>query len=245
MDIVIIFYDPPKEEDKDGLTLFSHLKKILIKESLSKKEWDDFLRKRYGWAKFVDNHPKMRAMHEFVENIRDLEVQKDSRVRKGCRKEKEKYLNELLEYLREALENLDWKGCQGLMKIFQMAITEEKYIPYEPPNRKNNRIKVHLAIEKYYHKKVGEIIARAGSKPTKPYFILPEKLLKSTELPSALEVLDGETLEIISSISYPSREDLAELLPDLNEKDIEKAVEWARGLNYTIRNLPPWGSTSR
>ncbi len=271
LNLVIIFPDLIIEEDKNGLARFLYLQKILRKESLTLEEWDQYLRKRYGRETHVKAHwgqPQMRAMHEFVENVKALDVEKDSWIRKCCRKEKEKYLDELLEYLRKALENRAWERCQGLMRIFEKAVTGN-----DQAFEVSNRVKIHQVMEKYLHKKVGEILAQAGSKPTMPYIVVPQKPPRSTEASPApeagdgrtkalislpekppksteshpameIEVPSGATMGIIAAFPYPTREDLVEYFEESDKPHLETMVREARKIGFSLRNLPSWGSTN-
>lgn len=242
-----ILPDPPKDADKEELARFDYLKKLRKRRILSKESRDHFVRIRFGWSKkeYVKNHPKGWAIYEFVENLKALEKEKDPWIRNSCRKEKEKNKQDLLKYLEKALENKDWKGIKGLGRIFEMAVTGERYMPLEG----SHRVKLELAINQYNE----EILARIenlvkGLPPNHWYVLSFQDPSESTDSPPAFEILvelisAGEDITFmrVHGIPDPTRYDLKEILGDIDPGSMDQIVREAKNLGweYTIERVTP------
>ncbi len=212
---LVIVPDPDFPIDKEGLAWLRYMQKWKEKGSLSKEARDDLLRKKFGSSPKIKGHPKMWAVHEFVENVRVLKVEKVSRIRKMCREEKEKYCDELLEYIREALENLDWKGLQGLVRILEKAVTEGGDLPYES----SDLVNAHRAMKKYDEKKLADIIAEGDWQPDENGVIL---------FPLELMV-----------IPHPTLADLLEFFPESEHRRKEQIRRAVKALGHTMRPGKP------
>ena len=145
---------PPKVKNEDELAWDRYQDKIRKKERLSQEEWDDILRIRCGQGRKAKEHPQRWAVHEFVENKNALEVEKASRVRKRCRKEMEKYREEIVEYFREALEKSDYEGIQTLVKMLEKA-KKKIGMPFET----SALVKARQVIFSYY---AGQLLSVPG-----------------------------------------------------------------------------------
>lgn len=210
----------------------------------------------------------MEAMNDFVENVQALKVTENPWIRKRRQEEMDRCLNNLIKYLRESLVDLDWQGCQGLMRIFEMALTPEREMPYEV----SDLVKAHQLMEKYFETTMLGLITANGYPPQKRYFLVNKEpsfpltestplcpsffgdtnsnteptiqITKSTPSLIVLEVEEGMMfLEggrmFFGRISNPTRKDLEGLLKESDRRRIKQIVRAAKTLGYTIKPLDP------
>ncbi len=210
-----------------------------------------FLRKRYRGNYIVKNHPKLWAMHNFVNHVQLLRVEKDSLVRRWSQQENEKYFVDLLKYAQKALENLDYRGLQQLGMIMEIVLNAERKKPSDSEKARN-------ALETYIEKKMDDAIAASDYPDLNQYYFVKDikhpKFSGSAPNPTDWKNLPMEVtfnlldphknserlpIKITFKILYPTRKDLEEFLDESDGQRMEQIVRAAKAMGYRIRPQIP------
>lgn len=236
--IAMVEFSPDlPDENKVGSAWSRHVQRTF---DLNQEERDDLERKIYGKGPLVKSHPMKWTMHEFVEYVKALEVEEAPRPKKRFKWEKERCLNELSKYIREALENLDYVGFQALGRIFEKAVT------WEGSYTASDMVKARQVMKNYFEKTIDGMIAEAGYPTRKRHLHWSAKPPpQSTKSIPELRVskVERKGTIFLGYIPNPTRIDLEAFLDEPDRPRIEQIARAARAMGYTIINMPPWGST--